>query len=390
MGRPIELQHGTFYEPKIRWRDGNAYARFYNPDKRPVQKDYALHTSDRTAAEALFHSVRIAYLHGQLDPWAPPRREGVTLEEAYEAYLRDQDVRPSSLQCKRVRLGPFVRDLPGMLVRGITAEHVRAYCYQPRFKTATQQRYLSELRQFCAYCEDRGWMSGNPASDVLKATSKRRRKQSRKLTEYLTPEEVRRITSAIEADAEARDSRKPRLVLVDIILFAVATGLRLGEICHLKWSDVRLYDPPKPVRGGLLYGWIGIRSEDGALTKTGDEDRVPVVPQAYDLLLKRLAERAEGDAYVFEAPRRGGQLNHWWVSHTFREYRRAVGIREEIHFHSLRHTCASWLAEAGVDLKVIQEVLRHANIRQTMRYAHLIPEAVASRMVDAFRGISLD
>lgn len=73
-----------------------------------------------------------------------------------------------------------------------------------------------------------------------------------------------------------------------------------------------------------------------------------------------------------------------------REYRRAVKIREEIHFHSLRHTCASWLAEAGVDLKVIQEVMRHSNIRQTMRYAHLVPEAVASKMVGAFSQISLD
>ena len=112
------------------------------------------------------------------------------------------------------------------------------------------------------------------------------------------------------------------------------------------------------------------------------------MPQAYELLL-RLREKRGPSGYVFESSRKCGKLSDWWVSNRFREYRRMAMIRDEIHFHSLRHTCASWLAEAGVDLKVIQEVLRHSNIRQTMRYAHLIPEVVVNKMVGAFEQIQI-
>jgi hypothetical protein len=55
-----------------------------------------------------------------------------------------------------------------------------------------------------------------------------------------------------------------------------------------------------------------------------------------------------------------------------------------LHFHSLRHTCASWLAEAVVDLRAIQAVMRHTDLRQTLRYASLHPDVAAARMAKAF------
>ncbi len=141
-----------------------AYMRFYDPDKRPIQKDFALHTHDKAAADVLFQQRRFEYLHGMLDPWTQRRKGGVTLAEALKGYLDDADVRPSSLKCKRVRLEPFSREHPGMLVSGITKDLVRAYCYRPDLKVSTQQRYLSEMRQFISYCQIQGWMSSNPAT----------------------------------------------------------------------------------------------------------------------------------------------------------------------------------------------------------------------------------
>lgn len=389
MGRPIEIAGRSFYEPKMRWKSGRAYIRFYDPNKRPKQKDYALHTADKQAADLLFQQRRFEYLNGLLDPWAQRRKDGVTLEEAVHQYLKAQDVRASTLKSKRVRLEPFTREHPGMLVSGITEDAVEAYCYQSRFKTSTQQRYLHEMRQFIEFCRKKGWITSNPAKDLQKSTPRRKKRQNRELTEYLRPSEVQRVISAIEQDIESNPRRAGRRVLIDVILFAVTTGLRRGEICNLKWSHIHLYDPPKQTSSGAkLYGWIGVRSEAGAQTKTGDEARVPIVPQVYELL-KRMSERREQDVYVFTSPRKGSKLNAWWVSDRFRHYRRKAGIKEEIHFHSLRHTCASWLAEAGTDLKVIQEVLRHTSIRQTMRYAHLIPEVVSCKMIKAYHEIKL-
>jgi integrase len=66
---------------------------------------------------------------------------------------------------------------------------------------------------------------------------------------------------------------------------------------------------------------------------------------------------------------------------------------ERIDFHSLRHTCATWLIHSGADVKTIQSVMRHADIKLTLdRYGHLFPgseaEAVA-RLRDAFRTVEL-
>jgi integrase/recombinase XerC len=382
MGKAIEYQGRTFYEPKLRWKAGRAFMRVYDPERRPKQKDFPLHTDDKGAADILFQKRRFEYLHGHLDPWEQKRKDGVTLEAAVEKYISAQDVRASTVKCKRVRLDPFVRRHPGMLVKGVTEEQVRDYCYRRELKTGTQQRYLSEMIQFLDYCEREGWIAKNPAVRVQKGTPKRRKRQNRDLTEYLSFEEVEALLTEIERDTK-ETRRSGRRVLADVIEFAVYSGLRLGEISNLRWEDVRLLDSET---SGGLYGWISVRNTEDRQTKTGDEDRVPIVPQAYELL-KRLQSSRGSSGYVFESPRKGGSLSDWWVSNRFREYRRRAGLRDEIHFHSLRHTCASWLAECGVDLKTIQEIMRHSNIKQTMRYAHLIPEVVARKMVGAFERI---
>lgn len=385
----IEIAGRTFYEPRLRWKHGRAYIRFYHPDKQPTQREHALHTSDKMAAAQLFQQRRFEYLHGMLDSWEEKRVEGVTLEEALRDYLEHQDVRPSSLRCKQMRLEPFVRRHPGMMASGITKGIVEAYCYRSNLKVSTQQRYLYELRHFIDYCWRKGWIGPNPAEELQKTTPKRKKRVSRELTEYLSPAQVRKLVQTIEKDIEAKPRRAGRRVLINVILSAVATGLRRGEICNLRWEHVRLYDPPLETRfGGLLYGWLAVRNGEDGKTKTGDEDRVPVVPQAYELL-RRMNKSAGESGYVFEAPRKPDRLYPWWVSDRFRYYRREAKLPKQIHFHSLRHTCASWLAESGVDLKVIQEVLRHSNIRQTMRYAHLMPEVVASKMVQAFEEIDM-
>ena len=56
---------------------------------------------------------------------------------------------------------------------------------------------------------------------------------------------------------------------------------------------------------------------------------------------------------------------------------------------SVTDTYASWLAENGADLKLIQEILRHSNIKQTMRYTHLMPEVIAEKAVKAMDQITI-
>ena len=71
---------------------------------------------------------------------------------------------------------------------------------------------------------------------------------------------------------------------------------------------------------------------------------------------------------------RGSQLNPTYVSKCFLRYRRKAGLPEGIHFHSLRHTCASWLVQGGMSLARVKEILGHASIQTTMRLGKFLAE----------------
>jgi integrase len=371
-------------------RGGRYYIRYYDPARIPSQIERALRTKDRKAAQHLFSERRQAYLYGEHDPWTSRRQEGTTLSEAIEKYLEDPHIRPSTRRAKRYRLGPFDRAHPGMMASGVTEEALCEYCLRPELKRETKLQYLYEFRKLLDFCVAEGWCTSNPAADALKKMSRHSKRETRRAAEYLKPADVDRLLSAIDYDVEAHPKRRGRLVLRDVVLLAVSTGLRRGELCGLRWRDVDLFNPPKTSDGGLSYGWIAVRHDGDSMTKTGDEDRVPLVPISHSVL-KRLHEETRGTDFgdhVFRGPR-GGRLDGEWISSLFREYRKLAKLPDGFHFHSLRHTCASWLAESGTDLKAIQEVLRHSNIRQTLRYAHLMPEVVARKMVAGLSEISL-
>lgn len=377
MARIVEIGALTFYEPRLRQKRGHYYMRFYEPEMRPKQKEVALHTRDKTIAEHLFQQRRLAYFHGQYDPWHDKRIEGVTLEEALEEYLYDQDVRDSTRKAKRVRIGPFADMHPGMLMSGVTVELVKEYCQRPSLKRATQQRYLYELRHFFEYCRDQGWISSNPAAEIIKKTPRRRRRSTIRIAEYLTVSQYHHLINTILGDINNNPKRKDRVVLVEVIRFAVMTGMRLGEICRIRWLDIVLHDDAA-INGGKGYGWIMVRNSADGETKTGDEGRVPIVKTVASQL--RRLRSSTTSSYVFSAIKSDRAIQSWWVSNRFRQYRRKAGLPEQIHFHSLRHTCASWLAEQGTPMLAIKEILRHSNLKQTLRYSHLNPESIAREM----------
>jgi site-specific recombinase XerD len=84
-----------------------------------------------------------------------------------------------------------------------------------------------------------------------------------------------------------------------------------------------------------------------------------------------MAQRESSDL-VFA--RRGFQIGESFVSHRFKEYVRMAGLDERLHWHSLRHTFASWLVQDGVSLYAVQKLLGHSSVTVTEIYSHLQPE----------------
>lgn len=178
---------------------------------------------------------------------------------------------------------------------------------------------------------------------------------------FLTGEEAEQLISAA--------AKLPRRDLHDAIILSLNTGLRLGELRRrLTWLDV-----------DLSSGILSVREE--AQRKPGG--KVPINAAAKEVILARKAlTGAEPGTLVF--PPLWGQDLRENISHLFTGLVNKLGFNKglakddrqrRVVFHTLRHTFASWLALAGVDIYRIKALMRHKTIDMTMRYAHLIPDA---------------
>jgi integrase len=160
----------------------------------------------------------------------------------------------------------------------------------------------------------------------------------------LSEEEEVRLLEAVRLTTKSQH-------LEPIIITALNTGMRKGEILNLKWSNV-----------DFKTGYILVEE-----TKNGEIRRVP--------MNKKLTETLEGakkvskSEYVFSDNGKpyGDVKTGWWTA------LKKAKI-EEFRFHDLRHTFGSRLGMAGVDIRTIQELMGHKDIKMTMRYSHPTPE----------------
>jgi integrase len=145
--------------------------------------------------------------------------------------------------------------------------------------------------------------------------------------------------------------------LKEIVIFAVLTGLRRGEISNLKWQNINLKSRE-----------IIIESDATFKTKHGRRRIVPLNDTALYILQQKANKQSI--PYVFSL--NGNQVEGDWMSHKFKDILKECGLREStLHFHSLRHTFASWLVQDGVSIYAVKELLGHTSVKTTEVYSHL-------------------
>ncbi len=148
--------------------------------------------------------------------------------------------------------------------------------------------------------------------------------------------------------------------LKELIVFAVLTGMRRGEILNLTWNNV-----------DLAKKLIHVESGRSFRTKFDKRRTVPISESVYQLLQQK-ADRSESE-YVF--PKEGNQIKEDHLAHIFKRYVRKAQLDGRLHFHCLRNSFASWLAADGVSIYVISKLLGHSSVKTTQDYyAHLQPE----------------
>lgn len=308
----------------VEWRDehGRKLSRSAGPSRRNAERMLALLLAE------VEERRRLGLPRGAdgSTPFAEFVEEYLELRRPALKSIRSVSNR---LRAWSVEFGPHAR------LRDVTAHRVEAFRAKrvaSGAAPATVNREVANLKTLL-FCAMRwGRLAYHPLAQVRLLREENRR------TRYLTRQEAEAFVAAARREHQARTGRAS---LATLIVLALNTGARRGDLLRLRWEHVdlqrRLLTFPK--------------------TKEGQLRRVPM----NDVVFRELSRAPRRDERVFGA----------YPQREFRRAREAAGLGADVVFHSLRHTAITWMAEAGVDPRVIQQVVGHATLAMTERYTHL-------------------
>jgi len=167
-------------------------------------------------------------------------------------------------------------------------------------------------------------------------------KRSQKLPIVLSRKEIEEIINSIQ-------NIKHKL----IISLAYACGLRVSEIVNLKVQDLNIDELVVHIK-----------------ESKGKKDRISVLPEKLKNDLRNLIAGKKGDDFLFDS-NRGGKLSTTSLQKMFHKSLLKTKIKKPATFHSLRHSFATHLLENGTDVRYVQELLGHRNIRTTQIYTQV-------------------
>ena len=217
----------------------------------------------------------------------------------------------------------------------VAAEHRRG------LSPKSLQRRLSAVRSCYRWLLKQGRVAANPAAAV------RAPKAPRKLPQVLDPDEAKAL---VEVPTDVPLGLRDRALLE---LF-YSSGLRLSELCGLRWGDLDL-------EGGLVT----------VLGKGSKQRTVPVGSHACKALREWRAAQAGADNKAPVFPGRNGPITPRAVQLRLRQLAQRQGLFKREHPHLLPHSYASHVLESSGDLRGVQELLGHADIATTQIYTHL-------------------
>lgn len=239
---------------------------------------------------------------------------------------------------------PLVKVLGDMIVSDISSKDVVEYKSLRRMDGVSGSTINNELKvlskAFNLAFKEWEWIRENPISKVS------REKEGSPRDRWLTREEAIKLLSFCE------------FPIKELVIFALNTGMRQDEIFSLSWKDVN-----------RANNTIIIRE-----TKNGKPRTLPLTGGALEVLQKMDKVRKLRSNLVF--PNMVG--NKLVRQRVHEKFKKALGLAkiEDFTFHDLRHTCATWLAQDGQDIYLIQRWLGHLDPRMTRRYAHHSAESL--------------
>jgi site-specific recombinase XerD len=294
----------------------------YRREKAP-SKSAAIDLYRKRKTEALMGKKLPEKLRRPTITFAEIAKDALAFSKANKLSYRHDSGRMETLLC-------WFREYPA---ESITAQDIERRFEKEKWSPATVNRYRALLSLTYRLAIRNGKVTVNPARLV------RHRLEDNARIRFLSAEEETSLRAAIET---ACPDRLPELEL------ALNTGLRLSEQYTIRWQDVSL------VRRTLTI----------PRSKNGTTRHVSINRGALQAL-EALRMRANGSELVCG----GASTSRRW----FEPAVKTAGL-PQFTWHCLRHTFASRLVMAGVDLRTVQELLGHKTIAMTVRYSHLAPK----------------
>jgi integrase len=291
-------------------------------------------------------------------PWYEENRKGIretarTLRADF-AYISDREI---------VTLTPA------------DIEKWRSACRSRGVKATTLNRRLAVLRSMLNWAVEMRLVEFNPLDKIKRLAET----DSDQKVRYLTDDERQRLYAALEArEKRIREARKNHIewqterehdpsseivgkfadYLRPMVLLSLNTGIRRGSVFGLRWSDIDFQTRTLTLRGDNV--------------KSGKVTRLPLNSVAINVLTAWREQSAGTDDDPVFPSADGGEFNN--VRKSWGNILKAAEIKN-FRWHDMRHDFASQLVMKGVSLMQVSKLLGHADIKMTMRYAHLTPEA---------------
>ncbi|MFC1866582.1 tyrosine-type recombinase/integrase [Thermodesulfobacteriota bacterium] len=326
---------------KIRKRGNSYQIDYFDPTGKRIRKSF----SKRKEAEAeLGKRVSLIAENRYLDVKKDYKN---TFKELLEKYKENYNHQPSFESLKRYCIENFKayfgEETKLSNIRYVGIETYRNHLMKKLTQHGTIRaeasinREMATLRHIFSKAVEWDMIERNPfdkgKSLLFKLSNQRIR--------YLMEEEITLLL----------DECEPKKHLYRIVMCAINTGMRRGEILTLKWDQIR---------NGFIYL---------EKTKTKNKREIPINDDLA-LLFKEIRKEQEFTSqYVFTYNSRTIQR----VERAFKGALKRAGI-EDFHFHDLRHTFASHVIMRGGSLKDVQELLGHKTMTMTLRYSHLSQE----------------
>ncbi len=312
------------------------------------QHRFSLKTSDKSAAQMVYARVllklkdtkRLFFL--SQSSTEKVTYTDITFEEFYSKhYLPWCHKRQAYYEIKKYLLNKIPEWLKKLKLNEIGVrelELIQNHFLEQEKSVATCNRYIANIQSSFTKAAEWNFITEEKLKEVRKV---RKLKGEIKRLRFLSQDEIQKLLANCGPH------------LYPIVFTALNTGMRKSEILNLQWDNV-----------DLTHELILLEK-----TKNGERREIPINKALKSLFQKLFINRRLDTDYVFVNPKTAKPFTKD-LKRSFQTACKKAGIRD-FRFHDLRHTFASQLVMQGVNLKTVQELLGHKDLKMTLRYSHL-------------------